>query len=136
MALVQIPKSASALSKKPFVPGQVDEYFQGHRSYSYTPSADISVLKEFKRLAIDQKWDEKRREKEKKAFYVAVDAEFTARVGKGNSLIEWQRLAKVIGIDPLPQTITQCRKVTKISLHSSTLARSEMLLTLYGNTYR
>ncbi|KAK6343526.1 hypothetical protein TWF730_011116 [Orbilia blumenaviensis] len=96
-----------------FRPGAIDRYFQSHRSFEYTPSAEASVLKSFKRLAINQKWDENRRVQEKKKFQAAVDAEFTARVGNGFALIDWQRLAKVIGIEPLPQSITQCRKMIK-----------------------
>ncbi|KAK6525910.1 hypothetical protein TWF281_010953 [Arthrobotrys megalospora] len=96
-----------------FQPGAIDKYFQSHRSFGYTPSAEISVLKAFKRLAVNQGWNDKRRKQEKERFQAAVDTEFTARVGSGFALSDWQRLAKVIGIEPLPQTITQCRKTIK-----------------------
>ncbi|EPS43905.1 hypothetical protein H072_2035 [Dactylellina haptotyla CBS 200.50] len=96
-----------------FQPGAIDNYLGGHRGFVYEPSAEISVLKAFKRLAISQGWGDKKKEQEKKKFYAAVDTEFGARVGSGFNLTEWQRLAKFIGIEPLPVTITQCKKMIK-----------------------
>ncbi|KAK6507713.1 hypothetical protein TWF481_006135 [Arthrobotrys musiformis] len=96
-----------------FRPGAIDNYFQSHRSFEYTPSSESSVLRTFKRLAISQGWGEDRKQKEKAKFQTAVDKEFTARVGGGFALEDWQRLAKVIGITPLPGSVTQCRKAIK-----------------------
>ncbi|KAF3908294.1 hypothetical protein AA313_de0206436 [Arthrobotrys entomopaga] len=96
-----------------FTPGAVDAYFGSHASFAYQPSSEISLLNSFKRLALNQKWSDEKRKAEKKKFHTAVDSEFTARVGKGFDLKDWQRLAKVIGITPLPSTITQCRKAIK-----------------------
>ncbi|KAK6336983.1 hypothetical protein TWF718_009770 [Orbilia javanica] len=94
-----------------FKPGAVDKYFQRYQSFGYNPSSETSVLKTFKRLAISQGWSEGRRREEKGKFQTAVDVEFTERVGSGFALEDWQRLAKVIGIEPLPGSITQCRKM-------------------------
>ncbi|KAK6537407.1 hypothetical protein TWF694_011594 [Orbilia ellipsospora] len=96
-----------------FKPGAVDAYFGRHAGFTYEPSPEISLLNGFKRLAIDQKWSDAKRKIERKKFHEAVDSEFTTRVGKGFDLSDWQRLAKVIGIVPLPGTVTQCRKAIK-----------------------
>ncbi|RVD89682.1 uncharacterized protein DFL_000679 [Arthrobotrys flagrans] len=108
-----VPTSRPSSGVPLFQPGAIDNYFQGHSSFGYNPSPEASVLRTFKRLAISQGWDEERRKKEKAKFQTAVDVEFTARVGSGFALSDWQRLAKVIGIEPLPVTITQCRKMIK-----------------------
>ncbi|KAF3904931.1 hypothetical protein ABW20_dc0109074 [Dactylellina cionopaga] len=96
-----------------FQPGAIDNYFQSYASFNYQPAAEISVLKAFQRLAISQKWTPEKRTQERSKFHEAVDAEFTARVGTGFALSDWQKLAKVIGIAPLPTSITQCRKIIK-----------------------
>ncbi|KAJ6258256.1 hypothetical protein Dda_7175 [Drechslerella dactyloides] len=93
-----------------FQPGAVDRYLQSHSGSTYQPSSEVSVIKAFQRLAIGQDWTPKQREKQKKNFHAAVDAEFTERVGTGFTLFEWQRLVKIIGIEPIPSSITQCRK--------------------------
>ncbi|KAK6512992.1 hypothetical protein TWF506_009154 [Arthrobotrys conoides] len=96
-----------------FQPGAIDTYFQSHNSFDYNPTSTTSVLKTFKRLAINQGWDEERRRQEKGKFQKAIDVEFTDRVGSGFLLEDWQRLGKVIGIEPLPGSITQCKKMIK-----------------------
>ncbi|KAF3275274.1 hypothetical protein TWF970_006995 [Orbilia oligospora] len=100
-----------------FQPGAIDKYFQSHHSFSYTPTSSASVLKTFKRLATNQGWGEDRKKQEKEKFQKAVDAEFTARVGSGFELVDWQRLAKVIGVEPLPVSITQCKKKENINIY-------------------
>ncbi|KAK6346675.1 hypothetical protein TWF696_006793 [Orbilia brochopaga] len=93
-----------------FQAGPIDQYLLSYDGSGYEPSSDVSVIKAFQRLAISQKWSPKKREEEKKKFHAAVDAEFADRVGTGNTLFEWQRLAKLIGINPIPSSITQCKK--------------------------
>ncbi|KAF3905108.1 hypothetical protein ABW21_db0201492 [Orbilia brochopaga] len=93
-----------------FRAGPVDRYLQSHHGSTYQPSSEVSVINAFKRLAISQNWTIKQRNAERKRFHEAVDAEFGERVGGGCTLFEWQRLAKVVGIEPVPSSITQCQE--------------------------
>ncbi|KAF3937283.1 hypothetical protein ABW19_dt0201170 [Dactylella cylindrospora] len=113
LALVRSASHPRGEGVRLFNAGAVDEFFGGYRrhGFEYEASAQTSLIKTFKKLAISQNWTDKQKEAARKKFHTAVDAEFSERVGKGFTLFEWQRLAKLIGIEPIPTTITQCRKV-------------------------
>lgn len=91
-----------------------DGYFDRHTNFAQNPEADLSA--EFARLAIAKGWSKKQQKAHKAE---AIEAEFGRLYGTSYDKLEsWQDLCREVGIDPVPQSITQCKKVCS-STHCS-----------------
>ena len=89
-------------------------YFSRFPTFAPNPLGNIE--EEFERLARKEGWkpDYKRYWKERDK---CLASEFNIRVGyldKDDRLTSWQALCSELGIEPLPRSITQCRKVTQL----------------------
>lgn len=77
--------------------------------FDYEPTAPL--LDEFRRLALNRGWkdqDQVYRTERQKCLGSAFDQYF----GKGSRNLEgWQDLCRDVAIEPVPSSITKCRKV-------------------------
>jgi hypothetical protein len=84
-------------------------------SYEYFEvNQDVTPTKEFSRLKQLNGWRDRDREyrEARERFADALAADFNATYGTDmNSLENWHALCHVIGIDPIPEGISACRKV-------------------------
>jgi len=70
-----------------------------------------ALTDEFSRLAVQRQWKpgSKAYRKNRRRCYIE---EFNTHWGKDASRLEtWQALSREVGIDPVPTSITQCKKV-------------------------
>ena len=91
----------------------IHAYFARYPQFNF--QQDAPFLQEFGRLADSQRWNENsaRRRKERKALQDAMVLQFNAMYGKDEKdLSAWQALCNALGVDPAPNSITQCRKVS------------------------
>lgn len=112
-------------SKRP-----IKAFFAKHPSFAH--NAKDPVWKEFKSLCKHYGWEygDSKKDKAEREFKSALIAEFEAIYGKDpKSLESWKRLARSIGIHPIPDGIKECRKVCTIgpSHCGKTSARSYRL---------
>jgi hypothetical protein len=71
-------------------------------------------MKEFKRLAQVKGWGKrsKRRKNAKAAFRSGLVEQFNASYGTDvNDIANWHAIMTRLGIDPLPDTVSGCKKV-------------------------
>jgi hypothetical protein len=84
-------------------------------SYEYFEiNQDVTPTKEFSRLKQLNGWRDRDREyrEARERFADALAADFNATYGTDmNCLENWHALCHVIGIDPIPEGISACRKV-------------------------
>ncbi|KAF2102342.1 hypothetical protein NA57DRAFT_73775 [Rhizodiscina lignyota] len=79
----------------------------------FVPDPTTSFNDEFARLAQHQGW-ERRSNTWRQERGRAIQSEFSTQYGaSAEKLAGWQALCNEVGIDPLPQSITQCRKALK-----------------------
>lgn len=84
-------------------------------------------MAEFRRLVSANEWDPERARRHKHdrepelqrytracaAFFDAVRDEFNYLFGgNADDIMPWQSLCETLGIDPIPSSVTQCKKVT------------------------
>ena len=106
-ARVFIPRSSNHSTTN----GANMSYFANFRNFAPDPTAGLQV--EFARLAIDQGWGRKSK-KRKEEWRRACEDEFEKHFGAaftGGRLLAWQNLCGELGVDPIPGSITQCKKV-------------------------
>jgi hypothetical protein len=107
---------------------EVAQFFAQFHDFDFNPQSGIS--KEFRRLAKQRKWGDKRRRQERSKFQDAIAEEFNGVYGTDvDDLPSWHRLCREIRLTPLPQSITDCRKV-----RNSLQTRSATVNTVYLNT--
>ncbi|KAH9980912.1 hypothetical protein BGW80DRAFT_1453864 [Lactifluus volemus] len=86
-------------------------------SYEYFEiNQDVTPTKEFSRLKQLNGWRDRDREyrEARERFADALAADFNATYGTDmNCLENWHALCHVIGIDPIPEGISACRKAVK-----------------------
>ena len=112
--------STPAKYKKAFSP--VEDFFAKHPSFAHDATAQIS--KEFKALCSHYGWTKKHFKKEntteqskraqlvKHDYQEALISEFGEIYGKDpESLWGWKELCEAVRIKPIPDTVTECRKV-------------------------
>ena len=90
----------------------LQQFFDGYPTFSYDPQQPASS--EFQRLAKAQGWGKKSQARAQAyaAFKDALVAQFNANFGVDeNSLTGWQALCEVLGVEPIPQTVKEARKV-------------------------
>jgi hypothetical protein len=89
----------------------IDEYFAQYPDFRYDPqaSADWRQNENFNRLATASRWDQDRRKIEfdalKRTWTTLVEDEYA-----GTSLDHYQRLCEDLDIDPIPETVNQCKQ--------------------------
>jgi hypothetical protein len=87
----------------------IDQYFARFRRFRYTRTADWRQLHPFNALARQQRWTEERRDIEfrllQEAWTGVVESEF-----EGSSLDHYKRVCEDLNIDPIPESITKCKK--------------------------
>jgi hypothetical protein len=100
----------------PPVNGTHFNHFQAFISKGFTPDPTAPLASEFARLAQSQGWrpDSKKYRKERALCFAA---EFEAHYGNKSERLEgWQSLCQEVDINPIPSSITKCKKV---STHSN-----------------
>lgn len=88
----------------------MDGFFSNYASFTHNPEA--SLINEFNRLAVSQRWRPTDRTQARERFRSAMVAEFNARYGTDEkNLTSWQNLCRVFNIQPVPSSIRKCKKV-------------------------
>lgn len=105
--------------------GPLDTFFFRYPILEYNPRG--APMAEFRRLVSANGWDPERarnpehsREPESRAynnarsaFFDAFRNEFDHRFGAdAEGIVTWQSLCETLGIDPMPGSVTQCKKVS------------------------
>ncbi len=87
-------------------------WFSRFGRFVYDTSADLRT--NFDRLAVEQNW----REQTKRRFWPECqEAEFALHFSSDTTKLEkWQELCRTVGIEEVPRSITQCRKVRYLIL--------------------
>lgn len=103
------------------------QYFQQYPKFDYNPRA--SYITEFQRLATKLGWKNGKLKHEKRnafsaavidAFENDIDAfinnsgDFNVNSSGKRDLTMWQTICEILSLDPIPETITKCRKVSFI----------------------
>lgn len=93
----------------------MDEFFSQFKDF--TPDPNSSLITNFDLLTVSRGWAPhgRARTRARRDFRNAMIDEFNRTYGTDYKNLEsWQNLCRVVGIDPVPETITQCRKVRGI----------------------
>jgi hypothetical protein len=86
----------------------IDAFFATFPSFDYDPHR--SAAAEFQRLRRHQQWREPSEyEDARRRFHTAFEAEFNSTFG--GSIADWRRLCDVVGITPVPESLTKAKKV-------------------------
>ena len=90
-------------------PSYRDSYWSQYPGF--VPNPNASVAKEFKRLMAFNGWSPKDPEHAQRKAE-CFEAEFEHHYGTGTHKLQtWQDLCREVGIEPIPPSITQCKKV-------------------------
>ena len=90
----------------------IHAYFARYPDFDFREEAPF--LKEFRRLANAKGWqpNSARRNEEREALRDAMVLQFNVMYGKDeNDLRAWQAMCDALGVDPIPDSISSCRKV-------------------------
>jgi hypothetical protein len=86
----------------------IEAFFARFPSFSYEPSPDWRQLDPFNHLAKHFRWSKNRRNSEydrlKSTWTEVVESEFS-----GSSISHYQSLCKDLDIDPIPDSVTECK---------------------------
>ena len=105
ISLLRQPNSAA-----PSV-NHIHEYFARYPDFDYQQTEPF--LREFQRLTRLKQWRGPRLEEEREALRSAMVLQFNAMYGKdAKDLRAWKALCDALGVDPIPDSITKCRKVS------------------------
>lgn len=85
-----------------------NDYFAAYPTF--TPDPHTSLLGNFKRLARAQGWDKDRRKNERQIYLTHQYDIHLGSISTGK-LQKWQGLCQELGVDPIPTSITKCKKV-------------------------
>ncbi|KAJ8516576.1 hypothetical protein ONZ45_g6119 [Pleurotus djamor] len=92
------------------------EFFSRYPKFPYDPKASVSD--EFQRMCAFFKWkksDSKRKEAHD-AFKDSLVFAFNERYGEDEDDIKlWKKLCKRLKLEPIPDTLKECRKVKRLS---------------------
>ncbi|KAK7686019.1 hypothetical protein QCA50_010830 [Cerrena zonata] len=87
----------------------IEDFFAQFSDFDFDPSQHVTL--EFNRLAESRQWGKERRRAQYRQLQDALVGEFNHQYGRDEGkLAAWQALCEEVGIDPIPTTITQCRK--------------------------
>lgn len=87
------------------------DYFAAYPTF--TPGPNLPLLENFNRLAEAQGWRKERREEERQAFLLGQYSIHLGSISTGK-LQKWQELCGELGVDSIPTSITQCKKVRNL----------------------
>jgi hypothetical protein len=90
-------------------------FFSQYSRFQYQPRNP--PITEFNRLCEEHRWKKKKRSAEKKdareEFNIAIKKEFNSLYGSDeNDINNWYKLCHVLRIDPVPNTLKECREVS------------------------
>ncbi|RPD61910.1 hypothetical protein L226DRAFT_571306 [Lentinus tigrinus ALCF2SS1-7] len=103
----------AAKASKPEL-NHIHAYFAQYPEFDY--QLDAPFLKEFRRLLRVKGWnnDPVRRKAEWDDIHDAMVLQFNTMYGRSaGDLSAWQSLCAALGVDPIPDSIKQCRKIVK-----------------------
>ena len=84
------------------------DYFAAYPNFD--PDPHLPLLANFNRLAKAQGWGKKRRKEERPIYLLAQYAIHLGGISAGKLQV-WQGLCRELRLDPIPTSITQCKKV-------------------------
>lgn len=90
----------------------MDAFYSNYRDF--TPDPTVSLLANFDALVLLRKWapGSRTRTAARNNFRNAMIEQFNATYGTdAGDLASWQNLCRVVRIAPVPESITQCKKV-------------------------
>lgn len=105
--------------------GPLDKFFRAYPQFQYNPRG--APMGEFRRLVSHNAWDPERAKQEehaqepasraynaaKTSFFDAFRKEFDHLFGDDAEAVStWQSLCETLGVEPIPGSVTQCRKVS------------------------
>jgi hypothetical protein len=89
-------------------------YWDRFRDFDHNPNAPIK--KEFRRLAQLKEWtgkDPAKKKKYRKEWAKCFRSEFKKHYGdNASSLAGWQSLCREVGLEDIPDSVTECRSVS------------------------
>ncbi|KAF8626945.1 hypothetical protein AX15_004623 [Amanita polypyramis BW_CC] len=110
----------------------IADFFSQYPEFDYSPTAPVCA--EFTRLVKHYRWSKRSRHKKEawSQFCVALEQQFTSYYGSDvHDINVWQALCVEVGVDPVPDTISKCKRVRIIShTHTHTRTSSSSLLLL------
>ncbi|KAK7686006.1 hypothetical protein QCA50_010817 [Cerrena zonata] len=90
-------------------PITIEGFFTQFLGFDYDSSQHVTL--EFNRLAESRQWGQKTRRKHYRQLQEALVTEFNQQFGVDEGkLAAWHALCNEVGINPLPPSVTQCRK--------------------------
>lgn len=84
------------------------DYFAAYPNF--IPDPNLPLLENFNRLANAQGWRKKRRHEEQQIYLLGQYAIHLGEISTGK-LQKWQNLCRELRVDPIPTSITKCKKV-------------------------
>ncbi len=88
-------------------------YFDRFPEFNYDESKE--TIAQFHRLAKQKHWDEDEHKDERKALQTALVLQFNDTYGEEETDIHgWQKLCHAIDVDPMPGSVTECKKVNHL----------------------
>jgi hypothetical protein len=97
--------------KKPLE--RIEEFFSVYSEFQYRPGN--SSVSEFNRLCKEYRWDKDGPHKKyaRRKFNLAMKQEFDTLYGSDvNDINNWHKLCYILRIDPVPNTLEECRLVS------------------------
>ena len=98
-----------------FGSGINQNYFDVFCSQGFVPDITADAMDEFGRLAKFQCWGKKSKEyhKQRNICLATLAEDFESHYGNDvTRLNQWQNLCSEVYVDPIPHSITQCKKVS------------------------
>lgn len=96
---------------------QLDDFFSRYPDFEHDPSKEIWA--EFNRMCDEFGWDSEDYEmrEARREFKAAIVQLFNALYGtNADDLAAWQKLHKILSLDPAPEDLSLCRKVSTVAL--------------------
>lgn len=94
--------------------GPLAQFFRRYSNFDYNSSN--SAPSEFRRLCSFKKWDKRQKDTAHDAFKSALTKQFNLNYGTSVSDVgSWQSLCTYIGVEPIPETVEECKKVSRSS---------------------
>ncbi|KJA16359.1 hypothetical protein HYPSUDRAFT_193198 [Hypholoma sublateritium FD-334 SS-4] len=92
--------------------GPLAAFFNEYHGFRYDPTESASS--EFHRLCALKEWDRDEREDSREQYRRALIQQFNLNYGTDvNALDSWHLLCTYIGIDPVPDTVEECKMAVK-----------------------
>ncbi|EIN03758.1 hypothetical protein PUNSTDRAFT_77588 [Punctularia strigosozonata HHB-11173 SS5] len=90
----------------------VAAYFAQFEGFEF--DATRGIIPEFDRLCSERSWGKKRRQTARRKLNGFIAEEFNAAYGTlDNDLIQWQTLSRELRVEPVPDSVSQCKQAVK-----------------------